>query len=171
MTQEVRSELEAIRDIPYRFGVSEGDMGITCYEKSLRAKACLESHGYTARFRCGAFRWSGVAFPADILSRITNDSAEHVWVEYEEDGVWRVLDLTFDRALAGAVPVQWVNISNESPYVVPTQEVYSVERSADIMRQLEDTQTLKRAHKDDLARNKDFYTLVNVYFEGVRKTV
>lgn len=159
-------ELRQIRDIPYRIPLTLEEDDRCCAGKHRLAKEILERHGYAVRFRVGEFFWSNARLPQDLLRVPHEDVGEHVCLEFEREGVWHVLDITWDRSLLSVLPsVDWDGRA-ATETAVPIEKWFSPEESRRIMS-LEDEE-LESVFKDDIEANGSFYAAFNAWLQGVR---
>ncbi|OFY50869.1 MAG: hypothetical protein A2W85_10265 [Bacteroidetes bacterium GWF2_41_31] len=122
-----------IRDIPYAIPLSSSDEDCCCNGKVRKLKELLEQEGYRVRYRVCTFCWSDLSIPEEILNLQKDDIATHVYLEVDIDGTWIKVDPTWDAGLGNILPVADWDGKTDTLLAVASIEVYSVEKSAEIM--------------------------------------
>lgn len=152
-----------IRDIPYRIPLALRDKDSCCNGKHKLLRNSLEKLGYEVRYRICTFLWSSMDLPAKLSAIPHNDNSTHVWLEILINNEWIIVDATWDCGIKKNFHInEWDGTTNTVPAVKPV-EIFSPEKSAEIMTGQNDEEILK-----DLKINGEFYRAFNEWLEEKR---
>lgn len=155
-----------VRDMPYRIPLALGEKDVCCSGKHKLLKDLFEKQGLEVRYRVCTFLWSSIDLPEKVSNVHHDDNSTHVWLEVLINDEWIIVDATWDYDLKNIFHVnEWDGKSNTEPAVKPI-EVFSSQKSADIMNNESDEDVL-----NDLKINGEFYKAFNVWLEEQRVSV
>lgn len=161
--QKVAGAFERARDIPYRLALSTDDPNCSCVGKHQQFREEVEKMGYHMRWVEVAFRWSDLPIPHAILALPHNDDTTHAYLEILSDGQWLTVDLTWDKGLAHALPVNgWDDFGSMKIAVPVLRRIPEAEMW--INRKIPDQEL-----EDELNHNREFFTAVNRWLERCRE--
>jgi hypothetical protein len=90
-----------IQSKPYSLSLAPGVPANNCYYKGVELLQRLGVLGYAVRGRVGETYWETSIIPADIIGLLPPDIlVTHFYPEILIDGTWRIIDPTFQPALA-----------------------------------------------------------------------
>ncbi len=96
-----RQIFEEIQARPYSLSPAPNIPSNNCYYKGTELIQRLGGIGYTLRGRCGETYWDPQIIPEDIVNLLPKDiQVTHFFPEVLIDGVWRIIDPTFQPSLA-----------------------------------------------------------------------
>ncbi len=154
-----------IRDIPYSIPLSYGAEDRCCTGKHKKLLEALKENGYEVRWRVCTFKWSDLPIPQDVSVVPHDDNSTHVYLEVMIEGAWKKVDVTWDKGISSALPVnEWDGVS-DTPIAVPVISVHSPEESLVIVEA-----ESKEVVEADLRVNGKFYDAFNRWLQGVRAT-
>ncbi len=159
------NQFNKVRDITYHIPVGKDDEDCCCNGKTRKLKTMVEDEGLETRYRVCSFRWSDLNIPEDILSLQKDDIATHVYLEVLIDGSWVKVDPTWDSALRNVFQISEWDGKTDTLLAVDPIEVYSVEKSYEIMNSCQ---------PEDIAQNRSdvdvvFETAFNTWLEKKRE--
>jgi hypothetical protein len=133
---------KTVRDMPYRIPLTSKEEDVCCNGKHKLLKDLLEKQGLEVRYRVCTFLWSSIALPEKVSSLQHDDNSTHVWLEVFINEEWIIVDATWDIGLKNIFHVnEWDGKSNTKPAVKPI-EIFSPQKSVDIMNTKYDGDTL-----------------------------
>lgn len=157
---------KSVRDLPYRIPLTLNEKDVCCSGKHKMLKDLLEEDGFEVRYRVCSFLWSSVELPKEVANVAHDNQSTHVYLEVLIDGEWVVVDATWDLGIKNIFYVnEWDGESNTEIAVRPL-EIFSPQKSADIMNHMNDEQIL-----DDLKVNGEFYKVFNNWLDEQRVVV
>ncbi len=160
----IRSAFEHERNIPYRIPLSLQEVDDCCAGKHIRLRKVLESQGIPTRYRICWFKWSDTPIPQELCAIPHEDDCTHLYLEIKIDGVWRILDATWDPGVASVFPTSVLDDSLQSTRVgVPAYKTLSPEDSEEDMRNFT-PEVVER----DLKINGAFFRAFNEWLENIR---
>lgn len=154
---------ERIREKPYRVQEVPGVPAPNCYYKGLELIDNLTRYGYAVRGRTGEMDWADTIVPDDIVTLFPDDlRATHFFIEVLHDGEWKILDASWQSAMAGrgAVISEWGQ-QNEPGFKLT--KLYSHEEQLAYMRRWLDP-AVAEAY---FAKAGPFFTAVNEWLESI----
>lgn len=123
-----------VRDIPYRIPLSPKEADECCTGKHKILMARFAALGISSRWRVCSFRWSDMALPETLLQIPHDEMCTHAYLEVELGEKWVRVDATWDAATRSVLPINdWDGVV-DTPVAVPVIEVFSVEKSREIMQ-------------------------------------
>jgi hypothetical protein len=160
---DIISNFESIRDIPYRIPLRWDEEDACCSGKSEKLYNLLTKKGCKVRYRVCAFLWSSLNLPPEIEKIPHDDDCTHAYLEINIEGVWKILDATWDKKLKGIFHInEWDGKSDTEIAVKPIQ-TFTPERSLEIV--LDQTEEVI---KKDLKINGEFYKAFNEWLDKIR---
>lgn len=103
------AEFERIRDLPYHIS-TRGEQDFSCVTKSQLLHEALGQLGVKSRFVTCSFKWEELHLPGEFASFNGVEHDYHQFLEVQIPGTnnWVDVDPTWDRGLAGILPVaEW----------------------------------------------------------------
>ena len=162
--EELIKIFESVRDIPYRIPLSLEEEDNCCSGKHEKLLRILKERGYEVRYRVCVFLWSSLSLPKDLKKISHSGKSSHIYLEIKLDGVWRILDATWDKGLKGLFHVsEWDGKSNTEIAVKPVK-IFSAEETTKVVKMENDEISIKR----DLEANGKFYEAFNKWLEKNR---
>lgn len=154
------STFNKIRDIPLRMPESTGDENNTCWGKHRKLFILLNQAGLKVRYRVCEFSWSEQNFPKNILALPHEDKDNHLFLEAEIDGKWRVIDCSNDFQLP-----EYNNWDGKSDcdLGVYHDKIFTPMESSFLEKQ----EPFKFPEK--LKKNLEFFKEVNKFLDSLRK--
>jgi hypothetical protein len=152
-----------IRDIPYRIPLSSSEEDFSCTGKNEKLLQYLVKENYQVRWRVCTFKWSSLGLPQNVLEVSHDDNSTHAYLEVKIDQTWKKVDATWDKGLAGILPVNQWDDSADEEIAVPVVSTFSAEESKVIMESEN-----REVVEDDIKINGNFYQALNLWLEEVR---
>lgn len=104
--------------------------------------------------------------PVELMRVPHENESTHAFLEVSMNGRWMIVDATWDSALKDVLSINdWDGVSDTS-VAVSVIELFSLERSKQIM-EIENLDETKK----DLEKNGDFYGAFNEWLKSVRSRV
>jgi uridine kinase len=154
----------SVRDIPYRIPLSLTETDECCTGKHKILLKKFVELGIPVRWRVCSFRWSDLKLPIELTRVPHENDSTHAFLEVNMNGRWIVVDATWDSALKDVLSINdWDGIS-DTPVAAPVIELFSLEKSKQIMENENPDET-----KKDLEKNGVFYDAFNQWLENVRR--
>lgn len=158
LAQSIFDEIQAR---PYNVAVTADEPANNCYYKGLELIQKLGELGYAVRGRIGETQWHAMV-PVTILEMMPQDvPVTHFFVEILLDGEWRVLDASFQPALAKfGFPVGgW----ETGQLCFPIHKLYSQEEVLLYFEKWADEDLLA----DYFARGRPAFEALNLWFDNL----
>lgn len=166
IADEIAKEIfENIRDLPYRVTEFVGDDCPNCFNKGTKLMHELGVMGYAVRGQTAEIRWEDTPLPKEIVALHPKDIlATHFYIEIEQNGIWRALDATWDKALEkiGCPIAEWDG--RNSP-AFPLVKKYTLEEQAAYLELCKNPAFIN----DYYDRAGDFLRKANQWFAQVRE--
>jgi hypothetical protein len=102
------------------------------------------------------------------LAKQVFPNASHAYLEVRSGEEWRPVDATWDIGLDRVLLAGKWNGVDATAVGVPAKEVYSPEKSAEIMAILDDPAVYEKAFNEDFKINGEFYRAFNKWLEEAR---
>lgn len=151
-----------IRDITYRIPLDESEIDSSCSGKQILLFEGLTKLGYICRYRVCTFRWSDLNLPNKLLNVPHEDNSTHVFLEVKtQDNTWITVDTTWDKAISKVLHANTWDGESSTEIAVPPIEIYSVQKSHEIMSD-------ENFDQNDVKINGDFYKEFNNWLESIR---
>lgn len=150
------------RDIPYKIPNSISDIDCCCNWKHRLYKDFLEKKWLYVRYRVCSFLWSDLNIPWDIL-KLTDDFSTHVYLEVFINWKWIDVDLTWDSLILKKFKINNWDWENNTQIAVTPKEIYSIEKSQEIMKNIDYIEL-----DNYFSKNKLFITYLNNWIDTLR---
>lgn len=166
MTHDLAKAIfKEIRDRPYAWSLECGVPAHNCYFKGLEILQRIGALGYAVRGRIGEAGF-GDLIPQEIQKLHPPEFLlTHFYVEIHLDGRWKILDPSFDSALAPHGFI--VNAWEDGRSCFEITRLYSQEDQITYSAQWEDPAYAKRYFE----KIKPCALAVNAYLEGLRSGI
>lgn len=163
MNEKLIKEFKKVRDIPYYIPLNVNENDLCCSGKSRILAKKFNALGYKTRYRVCSFRWNSLNIPKDIISVPHENQCTHVFLEIILENKWVIIDATWDKGLSQIFHINNWNGKSNTKVAVPVLEIYSPEKSEEIMKN-ENTDIIEK----DLKINGEFYKSFNNYLNFIR---
>jgi hypothetical protein len=165
MSMNLVDEFKRVRDIPYRIPLSVEEKDCCCSGKTEELMGIFRRASMGVRQRICLFRWKDLGLPADVMKVAHDDDCSHTYFEAQVNGIWVVIDATWDIGLKRIFPINDWDGVHGTEIAVPTAEILSTQDGADYLERI----NAPAAVALDLKINGKFYGAFNTYLERVRK--
>lgn len=163
MSLNLSEVFSRIRDIPYRIPLTSQEADLSCTGKHKQLKLVLEEAGFEVRWRVCTFKWSDLDLPTELMSTKHDDDSTHAYLEVLVNGVWKIVDATWDASLSRVLPVSEWDGESDTQIAVKCLSTYSPEESAKIIAD-ESPEVIE----SDLETNGELYSAFNDWLKRER---
>lgn len=154
---------EKIKNINYEIPIEYNLQNSSCSWKAILLKNELEKLWIKSNFRVCSFYWKDLNLPIEILNVSHDDFSTHVYLEIELHWKNIILDPTWDNWLKNIFSVNNWDWKSNTTIAVKVIDLYSIEKSNNIMKNLN-----KLDFDKHIEKNKLFYKEINLYFKKIR---
>jgi len=161
---KITDHFRHVRNIPYSIPINSDDEDRCCNGKTRQLKTLIENEGFEVRYRVCSFRWSSLNIPEHILDLQKDDIASHVYLEVLINRNWIKVDPTWDSGLMGIFQISEWDGKSDTALAVDPIEIYSVEKSAEIMSSCQPEDIAQHRADSDTG----FETALNTWLEKNR---